>query len=386
MSFGINKNNLKLKNISFISPITHTKINVSNLIAESQRITTTSNTKKITKTQHNNSKVQINLNKEAQVITDLYRSYSTNRPNVTHINYKNNNKKNNIYNNNNNNVINKSNINKNNFIKKSTSPSTSAMLTTFANFATNLNKNKKGHSNYHPYEGIKYNNINYKRNPKSNIEIRNIKRTSITNNNSLTNINNTSNNNNNNLIKSSNSYINQTQINLTTEKKKKKSNKKINEPRNFSNDNINKNNKNNNFSSPLSPTEHPKNIHVYVHQIYKRVDNNNNKNIRGNNKKNINKNNIQTQSHQSENSQNAITTSQSSIGKKKIKNSINSSKNEGDIKQSSNLINNNIENIKNNMFNMNIDTPEELHFFYINILQNGKQLEGKFEITNSITP
>ena len=42
---------------------------------------------------------------------------------------------------------------------------------------------------------------------------------------------------------------------------------------------------------------------------------------------------IQTQSHQSENSQNAITTSQSTIGKKKIKNSANSSKTEGEIKQ-----------------------------------------------------
>ena len=27
----------------------------------------------------------------------------------------------------------------------------------------------------------------------------------------------------------------------------------------------------------------------------------------------------------------------------------------------------------------NIETPEELHFFYINILQSGKDIEGKFE-------
>ena len=61
-----------------------------------------------------------------------------------------------------------------------------------------------------------------------------------------------------------------------------------------------------------------------------------------------------------------------------------------------NYINNHIDNINNNinnnlnnknfLFNMNIDTPEELHFFYINILQNGKELEGKFELTNSINP
>ena len=38
------------------------------------------------------------------------------------------------------------------------------------------------------------------------------------------------------------------------------------------------------------------------------------------------------------------------------------------------------------VMNKNIDTPEELHFFYINVLQNGKELEGKFEVTNSINP
>ena len=35
---------------------------------------------------------------------------------------------------------------------------------------------------------------------------------------------------------------------------------------------------------------------------------------------------------------------------------------------------------------MNINTPEELHFFYVNVLQNGKELEGRFELTNTITP
>ena len=33
------------------------------------------------------------------------------------------------------------------------------------------------------------------------------------------------------------------------------------------------------------------------------------------------------------------------------------------------------------MNTLNIDSPEELHFFYINILQNGKVLEGKFELS-----
>lgn len=32
---------------------------------------------------------------------------------------------------------------------------------------------------------------------------------------------------------------------------------------------------------------------------------------------------------------------------------------------------------------MNINTPEELHFLYINIIQNGKEIEEKFEISTS---
>ena len=345
MSFGINKNNLKLKNISFISPITHTKINVSNLIAESQRITTTSNTKKITKTQYNNSKVQINLNKEAQVITDLYRSYSTNRPYITH-QYTNKN------NHNNSNYLNKSISKKNNY--KKNVPSTSAMLTTFANFATNLNKNKNKALTNFSFIGIKPNVI-HKRNPTSHNEIRNIKKNSITANNSLTNINNISSNNNNH----NSSFINQTQqINSNTEQKKKKTNKKINDLRNFSNDNMN--NKNINFSSPLSPSEGPRNIHVYIHQIYKKVDNTkiNNRN----NKKSIRKNHIQTQSHQSENSQNNLMTTQSTIGKKKKKNSHNSSKTESEIKHKIN--NNQNENI--NITNNKVDDNQINNNYIIN--------------------
>ena len=62
-----------------------------------------------------------------------------------------------------------------------------------------------------------------------------------------------------------------------------------------------------------------------------------------------------------------IGSTQSSINKK-ITKSINS-----------NLSNDNeIYNIKN------IDTPEELHFFYVNILLNGKEVEGKFEVSSSI--
>ncbi len=43
----LNKKNLKLKNISFISPIKYSKLNISNLIAETQRIISTSTKNKL---------------------------------------------------------------------------------------------------------------------------------------------------------------------------------------------------------------------------------------------------------------------------------------------------------------------------------------------------
>ena len=133
MSFGINRKNIKLRNISFLSPITYTKLNVSN-ISETQRITTTVNTTKIFNTQNNNNnKVQINLNKPSQKNSNLYKNYSTNRQFIIRqfINKKNDN--NISYNNSN--SLNKSALNKNNNLKKKNNSSNSTMLSTFANFS-----------------------------------------------------------------------------------------------------------------------------------------------------------------------------------------------------------------------------------------------------------
>ena len=97
------------------------------------------------------------------------------------------------------------------------------MLTTFANFAQNLNKNKNPlFSNI----GIKSNNN--RRNPQSNIEIRYFTKIGLTSNNSLSNINNS---NNDYLINNNNSYFNHSnfQYNNNTEYNKKKTNRKINE-------------------------------------------------------------------------------------------------------------------------------------------------------------
>ena len=368
-----NKKNFKIKNISFMSPITRTKLNISNLIAETQRIITNSNTNKNTQVQNseiNSPKINYNLNKENQFITDLYRSFSSNRPNII----SNKQKENKI--NSNNQIIKKNISNKNQFIKiKKNSPSPSAMLTKFANFAEKLNKNKNLITNYSFIgKNNKNKNINInKRNQKSNIDIRNLKKSNLTTtNNSLTNIFNTNNDNKN---LNNNSFLNQTQ-NLNSEEIKKKCNKKITEERNFSNENSN----NNSLNFPLSQKSTSNNkYNNYVQQIFKRdneKDQVDNKMI----KNNIIKNHIQTQSHQSEISQNFITTNQSTI-KKKIFNSRNSSLNEGNIYNK-----NKSENINNILFNLNIDSPEELHFFYVNILHGGRELENKFELINSINP
>ena len=324
MSSGTNKQNLKIKNISFMSPITRTRINISNLISETQRIITNSNKNKIAQKQNseiNSPKIDINLNKENQFISDLYRSFSPNKLNIISPTNKNGN-----------NILKKNKSNKKNNVKiKETSPS--AMLNKFVNFAQKLNNNIN--LNY-SYIG-KISQVNNKNNQKSNLDIKNYQKSSLTNTNSLTNIYN-----NNNLINNK-SFLNKTQ-NLNIDEI-------IKEGRNFSNDNFERNN-------PLSSKLNNNN---YIQQIYKRENKNNNE-----------KKIIQSQS---ENYQNIITTNQSTI-KKKIINSRNSSLNEGNIYNK-----NKSENINNMMNTLNIDSPEELHFFYINILQNGKVLEGKFELS-----
>ena len=324
MSSGTNKQNLKIKNISFMSPITRTRLNISNLISETQRIITNSNKNKNAQKQNseiNSPKIDINLNKENQFISDLYRSFSPNKLNIISPTNKNGN-----------NILKKNKSNKKNNVKiKETSPS--AMLNKFVNFAQKLNNNIN--LNY-SYIG-KISQVNNKNNQKSNLDIKNYQKSSLTNTNSLTNIYN-----NNNLINNK-SFLNKTQ-NLNIDEI-------IKEGRNFSNDNFERNN-------PLSSKLNNNN---YIQQIYKRENKNNNE-----------KKIIQSQS---ENYQNIITTNQSTI-KKKIINSRNSSLNEGNIYNK-----NKSENINNMMNTLNIDSPEELHFFYINILQNGKVLEGKFELS-----
>ncbi len=70
-SLSLNKKNLKLKNIIFMSPLSRTKLNIPNLITDTKKLLAS------------NSKIDsINLsyfkNKSNDILNKIYRSYSTN--------------------------------------------------------------------------------------------------------------------------------------------------------------------------------------------------------------------------------------------------------------------------------------------------------------------
>ena len=311
---NIKKRNLKLKNITFMSPTSQTRLNMTNLFSEPN---------KIIKSNNSNSNVQLTNNfyfnyKTSHLITDLYTNNSSKRQKNYSLTSKNTQRKN---------INNMKNVNKkNNYVKKSTSNS---LMLSFSQFSSNLNSANGSKKN------IKINSSNSKNYLRKNTNLKNFrnKRNILENeyfscNNSTTNI-----------IKNS---INHTNKNNKTHK------------HNFS---VSSEHIYNPF--PFSSIN---NIKIYYNQLYRRVNQKNPSNINiinniHNDKKNNKANSINSQ----------VTSTQSSINKKKTK-SINS-----------NLSNENeINTIKN------IDTPEELHFFYINILQNGKEVEGKFEVSSSV--
>ena len=72
MTTNINRKNLKLKNIIFMSPLSRTKLNIPNLISQTKRILTTTANNQILN-------VSNYINKSNKILNDIYRSYSTNR-------------------------------------------------------------------------------------------------------------------------------------------------------------------------------------------------------------------------------------------------------------------------------------------------------------------
>ena len=189
---GINKKYLRMKNLSFITPLSNQ--NIVNLISENQRLITNSNNKRINLQQHSSNNEQ----QKNQILNEVFKSYSSNRQINTHNQLK----KQNINLNyiTNNQILNNINL-KNMYKKTTTSPSNSSMYNTFANFPTNLIKGK----NY--IYSNNSNNKNIFKNPSQN-HTRNIKnkKNSLTNNSSLNNFNLTQGKENN-LLLSTNKFV-----------------------------------------------------------------------------------------------------------------------------------------------------------------------------------
>ena len=365
----INKKNLKLKNISFMSPISHSKLNVSNFNSEAQRIITNSNGSKINIHQITNNE------EKNKLLNEVFKNYSTNKEYnfiqskkpLMNINYISNNQ-----------ILN--NVNSKNIYKKtSTSPSMNSMINTFTNFPTSFNKNKNNQTNIYLSNSNYKNIINLKN--SSHISTRNGKHkknssSSLINNSSSNNFNNTQNKDNILLLSSNN--INNQLLNLTSSqfpknnsntellnKKNNNNNIKTLHHQNFSCDFVN------NFNSPLSASTSSNNIGKnFYNEIFNRF---NYKNISNLDTNNLNDN------------FNYINNNFQKDGKKNLCNTIKENNNDKKvIKVSLNSNNYNSNNDNEFCSIKNVDSPEELHFYFINVIQNGKNLENKFDLSNSI--
>ena len=358
---NLNKKNLRLKNISYMSPISHS--NVSNIISETQRMITSSNA--VNFQQNTNIELQKN-----QLLNEVFKSYSTNRP----INLNHQYKKPNLNLNYVSNGPLLTNTNSKNFYKTtSTSPSNSSMYYTYVNNFPINNKN----GNYQNY----YINSNYKNIIKNSTQIstknvRNKRNQSLTNNNSLNNFN-INQNKENNLLLSTN-LINNTQITSQIQKYNTNTDM-INKTKNNNNNNINnKIHHQQNFSSdfvnnisPLSASTSTNNMGKFYNEIYKRINYTKNNNINNHINSGLNSSKKNNYINNYQNDQNAFnTTKESTIGKKIVKGSLNTNScNSNDFEF---------------FCTKNVESPEELHFYFIHVIQNGKELESKFDILNSI--
>ena len=121
-SSSLNKKNLKLKNIIFMSPLSRTKLNIPNIITDTKRLFTSNGNNKI-----DSVNLSYYKNKSNDILYKIYRSYSTNRNLQSH----NSNSK-------------KKNNNKKSSIKKiSTSVNSSLKISSFSKFSSSLNKINK---------------------------------------------------------------------------------------------------------------------------------------------------------------------------------------------------------------------------------------------------
>ncbi len=128
---GLNKKSLKLKNITFMSPLTHTKLNMTNLLSETQKIMKTNNDSSNNNHQFYKQNPNLTNYKNNNVMTDMYKSYSSNRQNNYLFSNQNSQRRNN-------------NFEKHIYIKNTKSPINSNILT-FSQFS-NINNSSSSQS------------------------------------------------------------------------------------------------------------------------------------------------------------------------------------------------------------------------------------------------
>ena len=280
------KKNLRLKNITYMTPLTSPK----NIISDSQRMMLSKPSH-----MHTHSNISNYIHKGTQIINELYRSTSSS-PNTSH------------------NAFALTKHAKINLTKKPKPLSTQ-------NSNGNLRNTKE--YNYH----YSFNNVStYTKKKKDN------------------------------LLKSSSSSS------YTNNKPKIKVNSYLSSVNRLSRSNISNDFLNTNFS-PSSTSNSMSNIKIFYNELSKRVNSQNksknfNDSSYNNSSSNINYNGVRQLSTKD----NSITLNK--VKSQTVKNSLTS-------------------NDTNNNRDINdIDTPEELHFFYVNILQSGKAIAPKFEMAS----
>ena len=343
----MNKKNIRLTNVKYMEPISQTKSN----FVETQRLMLTSGNRPSTSSKHvhSNSNISNYLQKGNQIINEIFRNHSPQRGKS-------------LYSLNKQTKIKKTNINNTSSyqITKTTPNSPNILVSKNKSYKnTSTNNNNNNNNNYHSHY-IKAKKASIISNPNSALR----SSTSSFSQGSKGNIH--SNNLNQNKIK--NKYTHTT--------KSRCGNSGLNSASHMSRDFL---------SAQLSPSSSSTSL-SNLRQLYKETSSNNNNN---NNNSTVSKKQQRTP-----------------ISCNKLRNvdqsgyinttgvlTTNNNINQLSTKENSISVNNKVKTtIKTSLYTdycsntikdiHDIETPEELHFFYVSVIQNGKLVEFKFESSN----
>ena len=346
----MNKKNIRLTNVKYMEPISQTKSN----FVETQRLMLTSGNRPSTSSKHvhSNSNISNYLQKGNQIINEIFRNHSPQRGKS-------------LYSLNKQTKIKKTNINNTSSyqITKTTPNSPNILVSKNKSYKnTSTNNNNNNNNNYHSHY-IKAKKASIISNPNSALR----SSTSSFSQGSKGNIH--SNNLNQNKIK--NKYTHTT--------KSRCGNSGLNSASHMSRDFL---------SAQLSPSSSSTSL-SNLRQLYKETSSNNNNNnnnstvskkqqrtpISCNKLRNVDQsgyiNTTGVLTTNNNNNINQLSTKENSISvNNKVKTTIKTS-------LYTDYCSNTIKDIND------IETPEELHFFYVSVIQNGKLVEFKFESEQS---